>query len=353
MEENNLAREHHVMRRKINPPMARYSLSCSASATSRPYTNTLTRFILALILAICITSATNAAVSEVLIIKSGPAAVYDRITHAAKQRIDRICKKKNTKCHKPALTIATVRNNTKLRSIALNKKWDLIVAVGIKAAKQLNSYKVQTPILYSLIPSQSFPGIRNKSSSRQKSAIYIDQPITRQLQLIKSAMPGRKKVGVLLGKYSGIGKSRLQQKIRKMGLKPVVLHVTKNNIGNSLEDIYSRVDVLLALPDPSVYNRKTIMKVLLSSYRHRVPVIGYSAAYVKSGAAIGIFSTPNNIGQQIGDEIAKFFTQGNRRLSSPSYPRYFNVKTNNSVINSLKLRIPSRKTIISRIRKAQ
>jgi len=339
--------------RKIKPPMASYSLPCSASPNSRPCTNTFTRSILVLILAICITGIANATVSEVLIVKSGTAAVYDRITRAAKQRIDRICPKNNAKCRKPALSVATVSNNTKLRNIALNKKWELIVAIGTKAAERLNSYKVQTPVLYSLIPSRTFPGIRKKSSSRQTSAIYIDQPITRQLQLIKSAMPGRKNVGVLLGKYSGIGKSRLQQKIHAMGLKPVVMHASPSSIGNRLEEIFSKVDVLLALPDPTIHNRQTIRNVLLSSYRHRVPVIGYSASYVRSGATVGIYSTPNNIGQHIGDEVAKFFTQGHRRLSSPSYPRYFNVKNNNSVINSLKLRMPSRKTIISRIRKAQ
>ncbi|MCP4233074.1 MAG: hypothetical protein GY770_05715 [Aestuariibacter sp.] len=310
------------------------------------------RLLLVLFLATPMLSAAEAARSNVLIIKSGSASVYNRIVTATKQRIDLICQQTRSKCRRPLISVDSIRSN-KLRGIAQNKKWDLIITVGTKAARQLNSFNLQTPTLYSLIPSHSFPGIRNSSHSRQKSAIYIDQPIRRQLQLIKSAMPGRKKVGVFLGKYSGVGKQRLQQIMRRMGLEPVVTQVAPNDVGNSLDTLFSKSSVLLALPDPTIYNKQTVLKVLLSSYRHRVPVIGYSSAFVKSGATAAVYSTPRDIGHHIGDEVAKYFAKDKGRLSPPAFPRYFTINTNKSVTNSLKLRIPSRKTILSRIRKAE
>ena len=271
----NLARKHPIVRWNILPSMAGYCPYHVSFPTNKPLANILMWMLFALILAFSVINVSEAAGPRVLIVKSGSASVYNRIVGAAQQRINRICPKKSNVCRKPSLSVETIRNNNKLRSIARDNKWDLIVAIGTKAAKQLNSFNVQTPTLYSLIPSRSFPGIRSKSKSRHNSAIYIDQPIRRQLQLIKSAMPNRKKVGVLLGRYSSIGKQRLQQIIREMGLTPIIGHVTQKNIGNRLERIYPRINVLLALPDPTVYNKQTVMKVLLSSYRHKVPVIGY------------------------------------------------------------------------------
>ncbi len=167
-------------------------------------------------------------------------------------------------------------------------------------------------------------------------------------------MPDKDKVGVLLGSYSGIEKKQLQQIIRNMGLKPVVINVNNNNIGSTLENhLYDKVDVLLAQPDPSVYNKKTVMTVLLSSYRHNVPVFGYSAAFVKSGATAAIYSSPMDMGQHIGDEVAKFAASNNRSLPPPAFPRYFSVNTNRRVARSLKINLPPTNEIKAKIMQAR
>ncbi len=295
---------------------------------------------------------TEAAESKILFIKSGSTSVYKKIIDVAQNRLEDICQHQNTNCTKPSVSIASI-NDKKLYRLVQHDKWDLIITVGTNAAKQLNTYKSKSPTLYSLIPSHSYPAIRRMSSSRIKSAIYIDQPIERQLRLIKSALPDRDKVGVVLGSYSGIGKQRLQQIMRKMGLRPVIHNSTPNNIGSTLEKIFREADVLMAQPDPSIYNKNTVLTVLLSSYRHNVPVFGYSAAFVRSGATAAVYSSPVDIGNHIGDEINKFFTSGNRRLSQPTYPKYFSVDTNRRVIQSLNIRIPSKTEIKSEIMKAK
>lgn len=302
-----------------------------------------------LLMAIC-THAT--AGPKILFVKSGSAPVYDKIINAAQHRMDSICQSNNKKCIKPSTSITSINNKEALRSLVLNNKWDLIISIGNNSARQLNIYKTKPPILYSLIPSHSYRAIRKNSSSQQISAIYIDQPIKRQLQLIKSALPGKNRVGVMLGSYSGIRKSRLQQIMSSMGLKPTIVNVTPANIGSSLEGVYDRVDVLLAQPDPSVYNKKTVMNVLLSSYRHTVPVFGYSAAFVRSGATAAIYSSPIDIGKHIGDEIVKYVSD-NKKLSPPAFPKYFSIGTNRRVIKSLNIRMPPSNKIKAEIMKAR
>jgi len=280
-----------------------------------------------------------AAEPKILLVKSGSASVYNKIINAAQQRIDSLCRSNNKICIKPSTSITSVKNKEAFRSLLLKHNWDLIISIGNNAAKQLNTYKTKTPILYSLIPSHSYRAIRKTSRSEQKSAIYIDQPIKRQLQLIKSALPGKTRVGVLLGSYSGISKKQMQQIISNMGLKPVVVKVTPASVASSLEDIYKRVDVLLAQPDPSVYNKKTVMNVLLSSYRYTVPVFGYSAAFVRSGATAAIYSSPLDIGKHIGDEVVNYLSS-NKKLSPPAFPKYFSVDTNRRVVRSLNIKVP-------------
>ncbi len=352
MEVCNLIRKRPVSWWDKRPPTVSYCSSQAPFAIRKPLALLLTWIAFIFLLNFSVVNSLEASEAKVLIVKSGSASVYNRVINATRSRINHTCKSKSTKCVKPSISIESIQNNTKLQSIVQDKEWDLIVTIGSKAATELNSYNTQIPILYSLIPSYSYPAIKNTSTSRQKSAIYIDQPIRRQLQLIKSAMPGRNKIGVLLGKYSGIGKERLENIMQDMELKPIVMHANSDNIGTVLKSIYPKINVLLALPDPTVHNKQTVLKVLLSSYRHKVPVVGFSAAYVKSGATVGVYSTPDDIGRDIGDELSRHFSSPRKELAPPSYPRYFSVGVNRSVANSLNIRMPSRNTIKTRIIKA-
>jgi ABC-type uncharacterized transport system substrate-binding protein len=352
MDVHSLTLKHRISWWRILLPTVVVCLNKCLHAFRGQITKPSSRFALSLFISLSIINTAQANESNVLILKSGSAPVYNRIINTAKQRVDHICNPQGNKCIKPLFSVESV-NNKKLRTIIKETKWDLIVTIGTKAAIKINSYKIKTPTLYSLIPSHSYPTIRRNSISRVRSAIYIDQPLQRQIQLIKSSLPKTQKVGVLLGKHSGISKKRLQQIIRNMGLEPVVLNTSANNIKSSLDSIYGKIDVLLAQPDPSIYNKKTVMTVLLSSYHHNVPVFGYSAAFVRSGATAAIYSSPTNIGLQVGDEIVKFIKSNNRALSPPGFPNYFSIDTNRRVIRSLNIKLPTTKQIKARILEAR
>ncbi len=336
-----------------HPSMEAYRIPLSFNIARNLFTRSLVWTLILLLPCLTVTDAHGATEAKVLFIKSGSAYVYNSIVDAAEQRVNQICQSNNEKCTNLSITIKSTSDIRKLDSINLDSKWDLIVTVGTNAAMQLNAHQTNSPVLYTLIPSHSYPTIRKSSSSKNISAIYIDQPIRRQLQLIKSALPSKDKVGVLLGSYSGVGKNKLQKIIQDMGLKPTIINTTSNNLGSNLEEIYSKVDVLLAQPDPSVYNKKTVMTVLLSSYRHNIPVFGYSAAFVRSGATAAIYSSPKDIGWQIGEEIINFLASNNRKLSTPAYPKYFSVDTNKRVIRSLNISMQQPSAIKNMIMKAR
>jgi putative ABC transport system substrate-binding protein len=97
--------------------------------------------------------------------------------------------------------------------------------------------------------------------------------------------------------------------------------------------------VLLALPDAEIYNTVTIRNILLTTYRNKVPLIGFSPGYVKAGALCAVFSTPAQIAEQslgIIQEYAETHT-----LPAAQYAKEFEVTVNEQVAHSLGLNIRS------------
>ena len=293
-----------------------------------------------------------ATTTKILIVKSGNDSVYNHVANTAVQRLEQLCAKTTYTCPSPSAAVKTVGQDITIGLIN-SSRWDLIVTIGTKAANFVSKSGTDIPTLYSLIPSSSFNNIRKTSHSGNISAIFIDQPITRELALVRAVMPERKNVGVILGRYTSISKPSLSKRMHAMNLNPNISYATPNNLNRIIEDKLQKIDVLLALPDPSIYNKQSVLAILLSSYRHRVPIIGYSAAFVKSGAIAAVYSTPSDIGRHIGDEIVKFVLPTGGDLSAPSYPRYFSININQSVASSLNIQMPSISTIRSRILKAQ
>ena len=113
------------------------------------------------------------------------------------------------------------------------------------------------------------------------------------------AQEGARTLGVLLGPSNAALQAPLAQLAERLGYKLVVRQVNEQAaLLPALQQTLEPSDALLALPDPLVFSRNTAQTVLLTSYRHQTPVIGYSRAYVTAGALAAVFSTPEQIAQQ-------------------------------------------------------
>jgi ABC-type uncharacterized transport system substrate-binding protein len=107
----------------------------------------------------------------------------------------------------------------------------------------------------------------------------------------------------------------------------------------SLQELMQGSDVLLALPDVEIYNTSTIRNILLATYRSKVPLIGFSPAYVRAGALCAVFSTPAQIASQSLAIIRDYAET--RALPAPQYAKEFEVSVNEQVARSLGLNIKS------------
>lgn len=104
--------------------------------------------------------------------------------------------------------IRTITSNN--INTAINTPVDLIVTIGSRYTKEvLDKNTSKTAMLSLLVPEPGINKFINKNNTHW-AALVIDQPLERQLQLIRHALGKRTKVGVILGPSS----SAYQQKIR-------------------------------------------------------------------------------------------------------------------------------------------
>jgi len=71
------------------------------------------------------------------------------------------------------------------------------------------------------------------------------------------------------------------------------------------------VDFLIAVPDAELYNSATVQPLLLASLEQRLPIVGFSAAFVRAGALIGIYPNFRDLGRQTGGFIPKLWAGRN------------------------------------------
>ncbi len=233
-----------------------------------------------------------------------------------------------------------------INKTALIKNTDLFVTIGQRALKETLKHSGNIPVLASLIPKSGFINIISEDSISNKhlniGAVYIDQPLKRYLLFSRLVLPNSSQPGFIL---SSNNKNAIDDLNALLGKK--IHHIGILNPGDNVISTLSRVlenaDSIIALPDPIVFNLRTTRNILLSTYRKRTPVIGFSKSYAKAGALAAIYSMPELIGKQIGEYISQLAKQfslenGVKPLTRTS-AKYFSISVNNRVSRSLGLPI--------------
>ncbi len=226
---------------------------------------------------------------------------------------------------------------------------DLYVAVGMKAATKLSSLDAQ--VLNVLVPKAGYDKLVRSAAQRagSRSAVFLDQPMERQIALLQSVLPSVRHVGVL---YSTLP-PELQSVRRLLTEKNIRLYDRVVDapplLNEALEGVLDESEVLFVLPDADVYNAGTIRNILLAAYRKKIPLIGISQAYVKAGALCAVYSTPEQVAEQAAAMVKHYAEQG--RLPAAQYPVNFEVSVNQQVARSLDLRIKDAEKLRDEIRR--
>jgi len=219
---------------------------------------------------------------------------------------------------------------------------DLIIAVGSDAFRATLALGVNAPVLATLIPRQSYEKILAESGRNRPrgttSAIYLDQPPARLGAFVRSLLPGHQRLGLLISDETRNQLPALRQSLSgfMVDSEDVVNDAALLMAANNL---LPRVNLLLALPDSTIYKRDNIKSILVTSYRHQRPVIAFSKAFVNAGALAALYSTPAQLAQQTSELLAAL-PAGTNLLPPPQAPSQFSISINPTVAQSLNLDPP-------------
>ena len=224
---------------------------------------------------------------------------------------------------------------------------DLVVTLGVGAAESLGRLPASLPVLAALVPRDWYVarGQALLAQRRDVSVLFIDQPLRRQLRLIRAALPQAKEIGVVVSQQRAWLLPELEGAAHGFDLK-LDIAVVGPELGlvAALDKILADSDVLLALPDPDIFNSATAQTVFLSAYRYRAPVVGYSAAMTHAGALISVYSTPAQIGRQTAGLAMRILAAKDKSLP-PQYPEDYSIAENDYVARSLGVRLPDEEAV--------
>lgn len=236
------------------------------------------------------------------------------------------------------------------------KDADIVVTVGASATEKLMARKPNVKIIAVLITDSAFASLANKYFGSKQAAlnagvsvVCLDQPVQRSVELAKLIIPSAEKAGLMLGPVSYDHIETFSRQIKMAGMTPnIVKFSDQKNPILTIEPVLSQSDIFIPVPDTRLINIATAKWILQLSYRHRVPVIAYSKAYLKGGALAAIYSSPANVGRQAAELLL-------HNLQTPSLeggahmPAYFSIAFNDSVAAFFNLSLESENFYIRKL----
>lgn len=207
------------------------------------------------------------------------------------------------------------------------------VALGAAALQVALSVKLDAPLVSLFASRQAYEhALELGTAGTAATAIYAEPSPDQQMRLIASIYKRPVTVGVLLSSQTAHMEPMLRRAATGSGLS---LEVVQVDPGAGLTRSLNRLagaTALLILPDAALYTPTSLRELLESTYRRRLPVIGFSAALVAAGTLASAFTDIDDTVVQLVslvDQIAA------GRLPAPRYPAFWRTAVNDSVARSL------------------
>jgi len=242
--------------------------------------------------------------------------------------------------------VTTIAGERPLAARAEGKQ--ALVALGSQAFAAALKQAGGRPVVAALLAQTSFDEVAPGGGERW-SAILLDQPAERWINLIQTAFPGVQQVGMLAGPGSAKAVRTMERKMVERRLSLAVEPIASaEEVVPAIERLMPRMGILLALPDPLAHNRNTVQPLLLTTYRAGIPVVAYSESYQQAGAVLALYSTVPQVVAQVIDSLQH--VRDGRPLPNLQAPRYFTVGVNAAVARSLGLSLPTSGELVARLR---
>lgn len=222
--------------------------------------------------------------------------------------------------------------NNDLNNIVRKEKAKVVIALGRDAIDIAFTLPESVPVIYGLIIAPP------ETNRRNITGVYMETPVSEYVSFFSKYFPNIKKVGITC-------LPECVESVRS-SVDPSWLEIrTARNSYEFIEGIASfkgKVDAILLLPEKDLISSKAIEDIFLFSFINKIPVIGISEKYVKTGSLFSLVFDEAAIGRQIGRLAMDVLMKGSAAGMPPMPPDRFKLYINKHTAAAMKITIPEK-----------
>jgi putative ABC transport system substrate-binding protein len=204
-------------------------------------------------------------------------------------------------------TLVVFPTNEKKKNQLLSSQPTLVVGLGEVPTVWALGRDEEFRLAFSMVVApQRLEGFAKllSTKSRRLAGISIEVDPEKQLDLLLTVMPGLKRIGVLTNSVAlRPNVSKLAGICEKRGLE--LNHVelpVLSELPAKLSDLLGRVELVWSLPDPAIFHSESAQHIITQCSERKVPLVGLSATFVKSGATISFDPDYHEVGQLLANQ---------------------------------------------------
>jgi putative ABC transport system substrate-binding protein len=215
---------------------------------------------------------------------------------------------------------------------AMGRKPIVIVAVGSDAVHAVLARESPCKIVSTMTLEADGAG-PTAQAGRVTAAVHLDIPIHTLIAELRKVFPERTRVGLI--RNPGRGGYPAPQS-HTQPLDPG-LQIADCTTADELLPVFlafrKKVDFVVCLPDGALYNGATARPLIMASLENHLPIVGFSPAFLRAGAAVAIYPDYRAIGQQTADLVRRCLEPGD--CASWETPRKIDMAVNAKVLRML------------------
>ena len=223
----------------------------------------------------------------------------------------------------------------------------LILTVGNRAATHINEFQTRNPVIHTFITREFYKNVAEPGCKNECYGVYLDQPFERYLKFIHTIFKKEKSIILPVNKISVTYNKQAAQ--YKIPVKQIVIS-NEDNISKRLSRELKSNNVLLALPNPDIYNRSSAKAIILTTYHKNIPIIAYSKSFANAGAIASLYSSINDVAT-MSAELSTNLLNNIKIKPGGYYPASYSIELNENVARSLNIELPTHQQLYEALQK--
>ena len=198
------------------------------------------------------------------------------------------------------LDLRTAGNEPELPRLLAARNVRIVVAMGSQALAAVRSHNAAVAVIATMV-------FRSNDLAGIIGHVDVEVPLSSLLAEIRALLPQHRRVGIIRSRGPrGQTLEAIEGAARREGFIAVVVDCDgPANLLRLVGELKGTVDFLLCFPDADLYNSVTIKPLILATLQQRLPVVGFSPAFVRAGAVVGIYADYRDVGRQTAEMVLR------------------------------------------------